>query len=147
MEDSCNHSSPELCALLGKHITPNLEKIWYGFSELSTEKETEYRNHWISKSGRPREDFEPYLSRESRKEPELPPVKVQAVNLIKAVAKRAKNLKNVTEDQKKERLQICKGCEFFNVRKQRCGKCGCKLKLKAGWLSESCPVGKWPELE
>jgi hypothetical protein len=146
MENTCNHSSPELCTLLGKHLTPNLEKIWYGLSEFSTEQEEAYRDHWISKSGRPPEDFEPYLSRESRKELKIPPAKTQAVNLIKAVAKRVKNFKNVTAEQKEERLKICKGCEYFSPKKGRCTKCGCLTKLKAGWLSENCPVNKWPEL-
>ena len=41
------------------------------------------------------------------------------------------------------RLEICKSCEFFKPKTQRCGKCGCFMKLKTGLENAKCPIGKW----
>jgi hypothetical protein len=41
------------------------------------------------------------------------------------------------------RLAICKTCEFFKERTQRCGKCGCFMKMKTKLSGSSCPIGKW----
>lgn len=41
------------------------------------------------------------------------------------------------------RLGICKGCEFFKAKSQRCGKCGCFMSLKTLLKKAKCPVGKW----
>ena len=46
----------------------------------------------------------------------------------------------------KERLQICRDCEFYNNKNPqhpRCNECGCFLLVKASWASESCPLKKW----
>ncbi len=47
------------------------------------------------------------------------------------------------EELAQYRLEICKGCEFFKQRTQRCGKCGCFMKLKTGLANAKCPIGKW----
>jgi hypothetical protein len=41
------------------------------------------------------------------------------------------------------RLEICRGCEFFKPRTERCSKCGCFMKLKTKLENAKCPVGKW----
>lgn len=41
------------------------------------------------------------------------------------------------------RLNICKGCEFFDSLSQRCSKCGCFLAVKTYLKAEHCPVNKW----
>ena len=42
----------------------------------------------------------------------------------------------------KERMQICKSCEFF-LKYQVCKKCGCFMPLKIAVKSALCPLGKW----
>jgi hypothetical protein len=49
-----------------------------------------------------------------------------------------------TEDQFKERLAICQGCEFWTG--TNCRRCGCR-KLKLHWRTEACPIRKWLAIE
>jgi hypothetical protein len=49
----------------------------------------------------------------------------------------------ITEEETSRRYAICEGCEFFYAPSKRCKKCGCYLKWKTAWRSQSCPVGKW----
>ena len=42
-----------------------------------------------------------------------------------------------------ERMAICKLCEHFNSKAQKCKKCGCFMRLKTTLLAAKCPVGKW----
>jgi hypothetical protein len=45
------------------------------------------------------------------------------------------------------RLEICKGCEFWDesgfVNTGRCKKCGCSTQAKLRMATEKCPIGKW----
>jgi hypothetical protein len=52
-------------------------------------------------------------------------------------------LAQAQEELQAERLEICKGCEFYIPEQDRCGKCGCFLKSKSAWKSSKCPIGKW----
>ena len=54
-----------------------------------------------------------------------------------------KNEQAITSEEKNERFEICKSCEFFVNSSQRCMKCGCYMPIKTGWRSQKCPVGKW----
>ena len=59
-----------------------------------------------------------------------------------------KTLNDLYEDYElsKERLEICKSCEFFNNKNEkliRCNKCGCLLNIKTLFKSQSCPINKW----
>ena len=54
-----------------------------------------------------------------------------------------KNKESITKEEKNERFEICKSCEFFIASSQRCMKCGCYMPIKTGWRSQKCPVGKW----
>ena len=47
------------------------------------------------------------------------------------------------EEVAAERLEICKGCEFFRQKTQTCQKCGCFMKLKVKLKAAVCPIGKW----
>lgn len=51
----------------------------------------------------------------------------------------------VDEQEKSRRLEICRGCEFFNSDKGVCMKCGCIVKFKTVLATEHCPlpVPKW----
>jgi hypothetical protein len=45
------------------------------------------------------------------------------------------------------RLDICKGCEFWDSQALngtgRCRKCGCSTWAKIRMATEKCPIGKW----
>lgn len=51
--------------------------------------------------------------------------------------------KNVSNETKSERLEICKSCEFFNESLYQCKQCGCFLQIKTSWATEKCPIDKW----
>ena len=42
-----------------------------------------------------------------------------------------------------QRLEVCKGCEYYDVEQNRCRHCGCWLKYKARFKEGHCPIGKW----
>lgn len=49
----------------------------------------------------------------------------------------------VDDDTKKERMEICRKCEFFSARQERCKKCGCWLDYKTKFTASTCPIDKW----
>lgn len=81
-------------------------------------------------------------------ETELPGITTQLSSLGESFGR---NLKHwlaggeMTEDdiRAQERLKICEGCEFYRASDFRCGKCGCRMKVKTYLKAERCPVGKW----
>lgn len=69
-------------------------------------------------------------------------------NFTSAVGLHASNgLPAVTEAQYAERLEICRGCEWFDAKYTACNECGCFLKTKARWADMDCGAGKWPRIE
>jgi hypothetical protein len=72
-----------------------------------------------------------------------------AQSFAKASVKHAKGgFATLSEKQRKERMDICQGCEFINNNNPdnpRCHKCSCFLTIKVGWPAEECPIGKWKE--
>lgn len=77
---------------------------------------------------------------------QMPSVVEMGKNLIQTVVDSAKNVINgegvsITEDQAKQRLAICEGCEFYA--NTRCTKCGCYMAVKTHLKAANCPVGKW----
>ena len=56
----------------------------------------------------------------------------------------AEGLPKASEEEKERRLEICRGCEFFdNDKHPKCKKCGCFLNIKTSWAGESCIIKKW----
>lgn len=51
----------------------------------------------------------------------------------------------VTPEKAAERFEICKSCDLFNEKDNRCTKCGCFMKKKVLYKAVSCPIGKWSE--
>ena len=49
----------------------------------------------------------------------------------------------VTEDVYINRMNICKGCEFFRQNDSRCSKCGCFMEAKTRFVKTTCPIEKW----
>lgn len=56
------------------------------------------------------------------------------------------------EELYEQRLEICKGCKFFDTKGDNCnvkgtqpccGHCGCSIGLKLRCLSCECPIKKW----
>lgn len=78
----------------------------------------------------------------------MPPVVTQIKNAMGAVGRVVHNaitfqdIKASPEDIQK-RKSICESCEFLDVKRKRCSKCGCKYNLKLQLASEHCPVNKW----
>ena len=87
---------------------------------------------------------------------EFPDIKEQGKNLAKFTVKVVKDVVINTgsdneaggfvsdaKDKQKERWDICKVCEHYSVRQQRCKKCGCYLEYKIKFDVSECPINKW----
>jgi hypothetical protein len=48
-----------------------------------------------------------------------------------------------SEELSNERLEICRGCEWYKAKSNQCKKCGCFMKLKTTLAEARCPIGKW----
>ena len=46
-------------------------------------------------------------------------------------------------DVRKDRYDICKGCERFSKITKSCKECGCVMALKTVLADAQCPLGKW----
>ena len=57
----------------------------------------------------------------------------------------------VSDEQYKERWDICHSCPFFDqtafFSDGKCTKCGCDFSLKSKMATEKCPEGKWGSVE
>lgn len=51
----------------------------------------------------------------------------------------------VSDEIQKERLDTCKGCEYYDPEQVRCRHCGCFLEQKVKWALDSCPIEKWAQ--
>lgn len=74
----------------------------------------------------------------------LPSITQQGVSVLKEGFKHLiTGAKKTQEELFNERMEICRACPFFIQDQERCGKCGCFLKVKAKWESSHCPIGNW----
>ena len=85
---------------------------------------------------------------------EAPAFLTKVTNFGRAVTKDViTGMKRCTEEEMDQRVEICKGCEFYNEAGQECLKCGCPMnrkriyRNKVYWKSGKCPIGKWPDLK
>jgi protein-arginine kinase activator protein McsA len=53
------------------------------------------------------------------------------------------NTSYATEEEQKNRLDICNSCEFFFKPTKQCKKCGCVMSAKTSLKNVTCPIGKW----
>jgi hypothetical protein len=75
---------------------------------------------------------------------QLPPATEMAKNLGTATKDYIKSgLKTVSEEEIKQRLDICGDCEHYIPHSARCKLCGCFTKFKAKLKSGGCPINKW----
>jgi Zn finger protein HypA/HybF involved in hydrogenase expression len=42
-----------------------------------------------------------------------------------------------------ERMNICRGCEFYIAKEEKCQKCGCYMNAKTKLKTAKCPIEKW----
>lgn len=52
----------------------------------------------------------------------------------------------VSEEIYKERISTCRSCPKYMEVENECAECGCYLPAKAKIILDSCPLGKWKEL-
>ena len=83
-------------------------------------------------------------------EPQLPSLPRLAVNFAKAVARRAEAIAHgenpdTTQEEQDRRLGLCGRCPLVLLPQWRCRhvNCGCWLKEKVKWSTESCPENCW----
>lgn len=51
----------------------------------------------------------------------------------------------VSDEIREQRLETCRGCEWYDEKQVRCKHCGCFLNEKTKFSLDSCPIGKWKE--
>lgn len=102
----------------------------------------------------------PGLPAPAAEQPQPPPLAKRMANAARAVSKRARSQgPPCTDAQIAERNAICLACELFrrdspDTPDGICTHtdCGCpisprrRFRNKAAWSSETCPLGKWPQL-
>lgn len=75
--------------------------------------------------------------------PEVPPLKKPA----RPWDMLDPNVGRVSDDIQKQRMDICKNCEFLFKLSKQCRKCGCFMDLKTQLPHAECPIGKWDQAE
>jgi hypothetical protein len=53
------------------------------------------------------------------------------------------NTKWVSDEIKKERLDICLSCPELIQLTKTCKKCGCFMEIKTKLEASKCPIGEW----
>jgi hypothetical protein len=85
-------------------------------------------------------------------QPEYPSLVQQAKNLAKftvdvvkdqVIGSETNSVLYASDTVYEQRLEVCKGCEYYDVEQNRCKHCGCWLKYKAKFSAGQCPIGKW----
>lgn len=119
--------------------------------KCSCEKEGWCERHQMQKMGRLFElcKLDNDLGRRYRElwdrkvqESKMPVFTRQVFNFLKAITRHVVDgLKNVGEEEYKNRIEICNGCDS-NI-EGKCKECGCPIDKKAKWASEDCPLKKW----
>ena len=69
------------------------------------------------------------------------------ITFIRALWRRSKDPTDVPFDVELRRKFICFSCPHFNKKEIKCNACGCKIRSKTLWASESCPKKLWPEYD
>ena len=53
----------------------------------------------------------------------------------------------VKNEIRKERLDLCEGCEHYFKPTGTCKKCGCFMRIKTTLAYTECPIGLWQKTE
>jgi hypothetical protein len=179
--NKCNISNGQLfrmtrvLTLYGKSEKKQQDWIDKGFNKISQDRLVEYWKKRIDQNeedkhlacvmaqemaknnGRPVRimgDLPELISESSVNDvkPVYPPAKRMATSLAQSVTQWVKNgFKLTPEDKLQERLDICKGCEFWDKEALggtgRCRKCGCSTQAKLRLAHEKCPIDKWGPID
>lgn len=112
------------------------------YIEISRELFIDLKFKYNSKEVPQGEDVPQYESG-PRENPEMPSLFQMAKNLTKSTFNHVMNgMEEVSDDIYEERLRKCNNCPLLNTANAEnpsCSKCGCFVKIKAKWASESCP--------
>ncbi len=81
-------------------------------------------------------------------EPEPPGSGRVAASIVGAVVSHASSgLAKASDEEKARRLALCLACPEVVVdgmgEPRSCRACGCRLRIKASWASQTCPRGAW----
>lgn len=49
----------------------------------------------------------------------------------------------VKHEESEKRREICKKCEEYDKKWDRCRQCGCFISIKTKFKSAKCPLDKW----
>ena len=85
--------------------------------------------------------------------PEFPSLPEQGKNLAKFTFEVVKQVMSnndsmfVSDDTREKRMDVCKQCEYYDSRQNRCRHCGCFLEHKVRFAIDSCPLDKWKETD
>jgi len=84
----------------------------------------------------------------SGKEKKYPSLLTMSQNFTKSMTRwMSSNFEMANEKTIQKRLDICKGCEFWDKdalnKTGRCIKCGCSTAFKIRLQTEHCPINKW----
>lgn len=75
---------------------------------------------------------------------EYPSIYQMGLNAIKAGFQHVQNGIAISSDEEQaRRLEICKGCDKYDVINNRCFECGCYMAWKSKMESSHCPLDKW----
>jgi len=79
---------------------------------------------------------------------EYPSAFQQARNLAKDIWQTGKHAAKglpvlVSAKEGFQRLELCRFCDKFDSKTERCKECGCFMKTKTQLAAASCPLGKW----
>ena len=69
------------------------------------------------------------------------------VTFLKALWRRSKDPTDVPFDVELRRKFICFSCPSFDAKAIKCKECGCEIRSKTIWASESCPKKLWPKYD
>jgi hypothetical protein len=70
----------------------------------------------------------------------------KAVRFAGALWRHVRDRRRQVDDQAYEvRLAVCRACPSCDLARMVCREraCGCRLRVKARWRSEVCPLGNW----
>ena len=95
------------------------------------------------------------MSQENNNQEEFPSLPEQGKNLAKFTFEVVKDVVNVShkrdvyvkDEVKKDRMDVCKKCDYYHAKQNRCKHCGCFLEHKVKFRISECPIGKWGQIE
>jgi len=68
----------------------------------------------------------------------------KVITVTKAVVEHlSSELPILNDEQRKERVDICQGCEFYHPLTTHCKQCGCMMAMKTRLPLAKCPINKW----